>query len=77
MNFQWIKDRLINGLLYVGAALLAGFLLYSAFLKPTTTQNTKVESGGEVNHYFESAKVSSIFSCRNLDAEAYMKALKK
>jgi hypothetical protein len=35
MNSQWLKDRAINTLIYGTLILGIGFMLYSAFLKPT------------------------------------------
>jgi len=40
MNASWVKDRLINVLIYGAIILTTGFILYSAFLKPTTTNKT-------------------------------------
>jgi hypothetical protein len=58
---QWIKDRAVNCLIYGTVILGIGFVLYSAFLKPTTTQKTTVQDGGVVNYYWKDAKVAPGF----------------
>ena len=44
---EWIKDRAVNVLIYGVIILGVGFMLYSAFLKPTTS--VKVGKGGTYN----------------------------
>lgn len=44
MNASWIKDRLINVLIYGTIILAIGFALYSAFLKPTTKTSNKADT---------------------------------
>ena len=74
---KWVGERALHVIIYGAIILTIGFSLYSAFLKPTTTQNTKVESGGTVNYYWKDAKVSSLFGCQNLRASELMKTLKE
>lgn len=41
MDSQWFKNRVINSLIYGTIILGVGFMLYSAFLKPTQTITAK------------------------------------
>lgn len=74
---DWLKDRVINLLIYGTIILAIGFALYSAFLKPTTTQKTTVQSGGMVNYYWKDAQVKPGFGgCVNIKAEELIKDIK-
>ena len=53
----WLKDRVINVLIYGTIILAVGFMLYSAFLKPTNTQRTTVESGGTINQPWKDGQI--------------------
>ena len=70
MKFDWLKERAIHGFIYITIALLLGFILYSAFLKPTNTQKTLVGNGGTANYYWQGSTVSPGFGgCVTLKAE--------
>lgn len=49
MNFGWLKDRIINLIIYGTIIIVVGFLLYSAFLKPTTTSNSRQQASNISN----------------------------
>lgn len=60
----------IRVIIYGGCAIFVGFIIYSAFLKPTNTQHTTVQSGGQANYYWQGAQVhNGPFSCVSLGAE--------
>ncbi len=44
---KWVKNRSVNLMIYGSVILTLGFVLYSAFLKPTSS--VKVNSGGTYN----------------------------
>lgn len=46
MDFQWVKARTVNVLIYGTIILGVGFMLYSAFLKPT--QKITAQKGSNV-----------------------------
>lgn len=69
---QWLKDRAINALIYGVIILTVGFLLYSAFLKPTSNQKTTIQDGGVQIEYWKDSKISPSFGgCVSLQAEKY------
>lgn len=74
---SWLKDRLINVIFYGVVILASGFMLYSAFLKPTNNQKTVNQAGSVSNHFYEHAQIKSTFGCQSLGAEKFMKALKE
>lgn len=53
----WLKDRLINVIFYGVVILAAGFMLYSAFLKPTNIQRTTVNDGGVINQPWKDGQI--------------------
>ena len=65
---SWLGQRFLHVLIYGAIILSVGFLLYSAFLKPTNNQKTTVQAGGVVNHYNEQAKYAP-FSCARIVEE--------
>lgn len=55
-------------ILWGSLALFIGFILYSAFIKPTHSQKTNQNADRIINHYYwENAKISGF--CVNLKAE--------
>ena len=71
---KWIGERFLHVIIYGAIILGVGFFLYSAFLKPTSSQKTTVEAGGTANYYWKDAKVSPGFGgCVSIKAQEYMK----
>ena len=62
---KWTGERALHLIIYGTIILSIGFLLYSAFLKPTNNQKTTVQAGGTVNHYNEQARYAP-FSCARI-----------
>lgn len=61
---KWVGERFLHVLIYGVIILGIGFMLYSAFLKPTnTTTNT-----GEVKYYWQGAKQTT-FGCAHFDGQ--------
>jgi hypothetical protein len=60
---KWIGERFLHVVLYGAIILGAGFLLYSAFLKPTnSTKNVYTEP---VQQYYDQSKFAP-FSCARI-----------
>lgn len=72
---KWVGERFLHVVIYGAIILGVGFFLYSAFLKPTTTQNTNVSEGGKVVYVNKDAKINGW--CVNFEAEKHMKDIKK
>lgn len=62
MNVPWIKDRLINVLIYGIIILTIGFALYKVFIQPTNKTSTVFTAPSEHKHYLEGAQYAP-FSC--------------
>lgn len=69
---KWVGERFLHVVIYGAIILGVGFLLYSAFLKPTNTQRTVVQAGGTQIEYWKDAKITPSFGgCVSLQAEKY------
>lgn len=65
---KWLGERALHVIIYGAIILGVGFLLYSAFLKPTSNNSNK--NTGDVNYYWQNAKVSPGFGgCVTIKAE--------
>lgn len=70
-NLKYIASHAV---IYVGLSLLIGFMLYSSFLKPTSSQKTIVQDGGTKIDYWQGSTIAPHFGgCVSLQAEKYLK----
>lgn len=66
---KWVGERFLHVVIYGAIILGMGFFLYSAFLKPTTSQKT-TNNAEKIDQYTYSPQIKVGFGgCANLKAE--------
>lgn len=68
-----IKKHFLRVIVYTVFSVAVVIVIALAF-RDRINQKTTVQDGGKVYHYYENAKVTSMFGCQSLGA---MKALKR